>query len=153
MENETGKKDVEVNHDLTSKSKKTLASVKAMQEQADKELAEFSTKQTFEMKEPCEDKSGEETKVFSVDVDAKGILTMQAHYGNPFSVEVEKGETTCDKELMFKFFNKMSNIDLEDEDNLFAIGRTSLLKGRQMVADFFMLLLVSELPKVSEITS
>lgn len=152
-ENETSAQKKLMDEKLLEAQKKDEALKKSLKEyeEARKESIEainnFDTSQQFEMSEEAEDKNGKLTRVLVIDTDRSGILSLMARLGNPCSVEPEKEGLTWDDDLLFKYFNAMSNIELTDA-NLKLIGRKAVLSARNMVTNFFTLLVVSELPEV-----
>lgn len=130
---------------LTAEQKKALKAVKDSQKEAKEDYESYPKLSSFECEGEVTDKNGEATKVLLVQTDRKGMIGFYLDNGNPLEFNPKSGEVNTDKALLRQYVNFMSNIDLEDEDNLEAIGIGATAKAREFVSNFFMLRLVLDM--------
>ena len=127
-----------------AKADKIEAAMKAFREGAEAELDALGVEHKFQMKGSCEDKSGNETSVLRVNLDADGFLGLYMKLGLPAAFSSIKGDVEIDDEKIAAYFSFMANIDLSKGSNLSAIGISSLNKARETVKAFFMLRLAAD---------
>ncbi len=130
---------------------KAIAEFKEYQKNAQKQLNEFADVHDFEIKSECLDKQGEKTKVLYIDTDKKGYIGKFLLLGNPISFDAETGKTSEDGAKIAEYLQFMASIDIEE--NAEAIGMQAIAKARNVVTDFFTLVLVSALNVGEEMAS
>lgn len=120
-----------------------LKAAREAQETATEQLSRFQSLHEIKIKGQVEDKSGNQTKVLVLDFDKEDFIGFFLKQGNPFSMGPEGIIENSEK--VVKYVEFMSNIDLTKKANLKAVGLAAVSKARGLVADFFMLTLVSDL--------
>ncbi len=128
-----------------------IAEFKQQQKNAQKQLDNFADVHDFEIKSECLDKDGNKTKVLIIDTDKKGYIGKFLLLGNPISFDTETGKTIEDGVKIAEYLQFMASIDIEE--NAEAIGMQAIAKARNVVTDFFMLVLVSSLNLGEEMAS
>ena len=132
----------------TEKSEQELEAEKLVRElsqEAQKDLDKLDMSHSFETLSECKDKDGEPTKVLRIELDKKGFLGMFVKLGQPVTIGVD-GLVFNDTKI-FAYTKFMSNINLDSEKNLEAIGMRALGKGRSIVTDFFTLRQAADMSK------
>ncbi len=134
---------------------KAIAEFKKMKKGYQEKLDKFPTIHQFAIKSECLDKDGNKTKVLIIDTDKKGYIGKFLQLGNPYSVYADEDnkdvKTNEDGEKLAKYVQFMANIDLEE--NAEAIGLQAMAQARNVVSDFFSLVLVSAMKEDTEMAS
>ncbi len=119
--------------------------VKEAKESGQKELADYPTVKKIAIDAELKDKNGEMTRVFVVDRDTKGWRRIHIMKGFPINFNALNKEMATDNALLYEYLSLMSNIDLDNDDNLAAIGQVGIEEARTFLIGFFLLSWASSL--------
>lgn len=139
--------------DAAAKQKREVGeALKNLNTEATKEMADYPNSKSIEMASEAKDKAGELTRALIIDRDIPGWRRVHARRGLPMSFDPASKAMKTDDDLLFDYINLMSNVDLDDDDNLALIGEVAIEEARGFVLGFFLLLWGSAL-KSGDVTA
>lgn len=123
--------------DKQAEAEAAIANVHA---EAKKEMAEYPTSKSIAMVAEVKDKAGELTRALVMDRDLPGWRRIHVRRGLPITFDPASKSMKTDEDLLYDYMNHMANVDLDDDDNLAAIGEVAIEEARSFVLGFFLLL-------------
>lgn len=126
------------------------AAIANVHAEAKKEMVDYPKVKAITMIGEAKDKAGEATKALIMDRDLPGWRRIHVRRGLPISFDPAAKAMKTDEDLLYDYMNHMANIDLDDDDNLAAIGEVAVEEARSFVLGFFLLLWGSALKSGKE---